>query len=512
MRRLYGIRSYGIRSYGMKSLTISAAFAFAAPILTGCGPNEYADSHDHNLEKGAQHSHKEHQGSNHAGDASISKAKPAQLDADLSPELKTLITSARSGQQGYEITRSLTTEVGPRLAGTPAEARARDWALSKFREIGLENVRVEPFNIQGWERGVETAQILSPYPQDLVITALGGSVATPPDGITAQVAYFESFEALESAPETGLEGKIVFISGRMEKAQNGAGYGPANKKRRSGATEAGKRGARAVIIRSVGTDSHRFPHTGQMRYEEGVTPIPIGALSAPDADQLERILEAGQEIDMKLTLTPRVTGEKISGNVIGEIIGTERPDEIVLISGHLDSWDLGTGAVDDGAGIGISAGAAQVILEAGLKPKRTIRVVAFGAEEVGLLGAFAYVDKHKAALGQHVLATESDFGAGQPYEVHQGVSSGHELIEQMAASMGLPYNAEQATNGGPDIGPLHQEGVPVMRFQQNGIDYFDLHHTPDDTFDKINPEDMAENVAAFAIMAWIAANTDVTFR
>jgi len=343
-----------------------------------------------------------------------SNEKDFKLDASLSPELKTLITTSRNGTHGYDITESLTTEVGPRLAGTPAEARARDWALAKFRAIGLENVRVEPFTIPGWVRGEETAQIIAPYPQDMVITSLGGSVATPAGGIEAPIAYFESFEALEQAPAGGLEDKIVFISGLMEKAHDGAGYGPANRKRRSGATEAGKRGALAVVIRSVGTDSHRFAHTGQMRYAEDVKPIPIGALSAPDADQLERILQSGETIEMKLTLTPRGTGDQISGNVIGEIVGTERPDEIVLISGHLDSWDLGTGAIDDGAGIGISAGAAQVIIEAGLKPKRTIRVVAFGAEEVGLLGGRAYVEQHKDELAKHMLATESDFGAGQP--------------------------------------------------------------------------------------------------
>ncbi len=440
------------------------------------------------------------------------QAKVASLNVDLSPELKTLITTSRDGTHGYDITESLTTEIGARLAGTPAEARARDWAIAKFKAIGLENVRVEPFSIPGWERGVETAQITAPYPQNMVITSLGGSVATPAQGIKAQVAYFESFEALEAAPAGGLEGKIVFISGLMKKAPDGAGYGPANRKRRSGATEAGKRGALAVVIRSVGTDSHRFPHTGQMRYAEDVKPIPIGALSAPDADQLERILQTGQKVEMNLTLTPRSTGVKPSGNVIGEIIGTESPDEIVLIGGHLDSWDLGTGAIDDGAGIGISAGAAQVILEAGLKPKRTIRVVAFGAEEVGLLGGRAYVEQHKAELDKHILATESDFGAGAPYEVHQGVGSGQDVIAQMAAAVGLPFKADIDTNGGPDIGPMHDEGVPVMRFQQNGIDYFDLHHTPDDTFDKIKPEDMAENVAAFATMAWIAANTDENFK
>jgi len=440
------------------------------------------------------------------------QAKVAPLKADLSPELKTLITESRTGTHGYDITESLTTEIGARLAGTPEEARARDWAVAKFKAIGLENVRVEPFTIPGWVRGVETAEILAPYPQNMVITSLGGSVATPAQGIKAKIAYFESFEALQNTPAGELDGKIVFISGLMERAHDGAGYGPANQKRRSGATEAGKRGALAVVIRSVGTDSHRFPHTGQMRYAPDVKPIPIGALSAPDADQLERILATGQEVEMKLTLTPRETGVKPSGNVIGEIVGTERPDEIVLIGGHLDSWDLGTGAIDDGAGIGISAGAAQVILEAGLKPKRTIRVVAFGAEEVGLLGGRAYAEQHKDELAKHMLATESDFGAGKPYEVYQGVGSGQDLIAQMAEAVGLPFVADKDTNGGPDIGPMHNEGVPVMRFQQDGIDYFDLHHTPDDTFDKIKPEDMAANVAAFATMAWMAANTDENFR
>ena len=491
------------RAFALQALALSASV-----FLWGCTGQETLEGA--NSDNASQTASKQITQAKSGGNKPSDKA--AVLGANLSPELRTLITEARRGTHGYDITESLTTEIGARLAGTAAEARARDWALSKFKAICLENVRVEAFTMQGWVRGVETAKILTPYPQDLYITSLGGAVATPPNGITGQVAYFESFEALEAAPAGGLDGKIVFISGLMEKAHDGAGYGPANKKRRSGATEAGKRGAAAVVIRSVGTDSHRFPHTGQMRYAEDVKPIPIGALSAPDADQLERILKAGQEVELSLTLTPKVTGEVISGNVIGEIIGTDSPDEIVLIGGHLDSWDLGTGAVDDGAGIGISAGAAQVIIEAGLKPKRTIRVVAFGAEEVGLIGAQAYVVRNKDELAKHVLATESDFGAGKPYEVQQGVVSGQALIKEMADAVGLPFNADRKTNGGPDIGPMHREGVPVMRFQQDGIDYFDLHHTPDDTFDKINAEDMAENVAAFATMAWIAANTDETFR
>lgn len=445
---------------------------------------------------------------------SVSETTEAVMSAaqnNASPEVKALIDAALKSPHAYNITRDLTTEIGPRLAGSDAEARARDWAVAKFKEIGLQNVRIEPFTISGWERGVETATVISPFPQDLYITALGGSVATPEEGIKANLVYFPTFEALASAPEGGLEGKIVFISGLMDKAPDGAGYGPANQKRRSGATEAGKRGAKAVIIRSVGTDSHRFPHTGQMRYAPDVTPIPIGALSAPDADQLERMFEKGEEVAVHLTLTPKAVGDLTSGNVVGEIIGTEKPEEIVLVSGHLDSWDLGTGALDDGAGIGISAGAAQVVLESGLKPKRTIRVVAFGAEEVGLLGGFAYVERHRDDLKNHVLATESDFGAGLVYEVQSGVKAGEDVLKAMADAMGLPMS-DKETTGGPDIIPMFNEGVPAMRFQQDGTDYFDYHHTPDDTFDKINPEEMAQNVAAFTTMIWLASEAETNFR
>ncbi|MFB9372859.1 M20/M25/M40 family metallo-hydrolase [Algimonas porphyrae] len=422
-----------------------------------------------------------------------------------------ILEQSRSGTQGYDIVEGLTTEVGERLAGTEAEARARDWTVAKFKEIGLENVRVEPFTIPGWERGVETAAIISPFPQEMLLTALGGSVATPAGGITSDIVYFPTFEDLEAAPMGGLDGKIVFISGRMEKAPDGAGYGPANRKRQSGATEAGKRGATAVVIRSVGTDSHRFPHTGQMRYADDVAPIPIAALSAPDADQLERILERGETVRMALNIQPRATGDMPSGNVIGEIVGSERPEEIVLIGAHLDSWDLGTGAIDDGAGVGITAGAAQILIEQGLRPKRTIRVVAFGAEEVGLLGGFAYRDRHADDLDKHVLATESDFGAEPPYEVLLGVTEGDAVIREVAAALNLPIGT-RGTNGGPDIGPMARRGVPTMRFQQDGTDYFDLHHTPDDTLDKIDPDDIAENVAAFALMAWRAANAETDFR
>jgi len=267
----------------------------------------------------------------------VSQAQDLFTFGKSNPEVERLQKLAMESSAAYDITESLTTEIGPRLAGSDAEARARDWAMAKMKALGFENVRNEPFTIKGWERGVETASIVSPYPQQLYITSLGGSVATPPEGIESDVVYFPTFKDLD------------------------------------------------------GTDSHRFPHTGQMRYADDVAPIPIAALSAPDADQLERTFKRGDKVRVKVTLTPKDVGELPSGNVIGEIIGSEKPEEIVLVSGHLDSWDLGTGALDDGAGIGISMGAMKVLLDSGLKPKRTLRVVAFGAEEVGLLGGYAYV-------------------------------------------------------------------------------------------------------------------------
>lgn len=433
---------------------------------------------------------------------------------NIDPNVKKLIDSSLKSTHAYDITRSLTTEIGPRLAGSEAEARARKWAEEKFLDLGFSNVKTEAFVIDAWERGIESAAIVSPYPQQLFVTSLGGSVATPDAGISAPVVFFESFDALKNAPEGGLDGKIAYITGKMEKARDGAGYGPANMKRRSGATEAAKRGAEAVLIRSVGTDSHRFPHTGQMRYGDEKK-IPIGAISAPDADQLDRIFASGKDVEISLTMTPREVGPKTSGNVVGEIVGSEKPDEIIVIGAHLDSWDLGTGAIDDGAGVGIVMGAAKVLMESGLQPKRTIRVVLFGAEEVGLLGARAYVEQHASELGKHFVATESDFGAERVYGFQAGKGEANiNLTKELAPhfkTLGIDF-IEGETTGGPDIIPMAALGVPAVRLNQDGTDYFDLHHTPDDTFDKIDPEAMAQNVAAYATFIWLASETEKNFR
>ena len=298
----------------------------------------------------------------------------------------------------------------------------------------------------------------------------------------------------------------------MTRTQGGSGYGIAVRKRSGAANEAGKRGAVAALIRSVGTDHHRFAHTGQMTYEEGVRKVPVAALSAPDADQLQRALEIGS-VRVKLDLHVEAKGRVESGNVIAEIPG--KSDEIVLIGAHLDSWDLGTGAVDDGAGVGITVGAAKLILDLNKTPKRTIRVVMFGSEEVGLVGARAYVAKHKDSLINHMVGAESDFGAGKIWRFETNFAPEKlylaDAIHKILEPLGIGRGHNNAS-GGPDIGPMREQGVPAVTLKQNGWDYFDYHHTADDTLDKVDPSDIAQNVAAYAAFTWIVANLEDDFR
>ena len=421
---------------------------------------------------------------------------------------------AMSGTRAWNIVESLTTEVGPRLAGSEAEARARDWAVENLTRYGFENVRVEPFMIEGWRRGAETAEVVSPFPQKLAITSLGNSVATPANGVEAEVVLFESLAALRAAPDDSLRGKIAYVGNATKRTQDGSSYGHFVRLRSAGAVEAGRRGAIATLIRSIGTDSHRMPHTGNMSYSSDVTPIPIAALSNPDADQLERMAQRGQRISIKLTLTPSYTGVVESGNVVAELPGSDLADELVIIGGHLDSWDLGTGAIDDGAGVAITMEVLRRIKEAGLKPRRTIRLVLWGSEEVGLLGGYAYADKHKDTLRNHVIATESDFGAGRICKITRNINEQAkpvaDKIAELVEPLGIAPGSNSARSSGPDLSPMNAQGFPGFRFVQDGSDYFDLHHTPDDTLDKIDPAAMDQNVAAYLVFVWMAANSNVS--
>ncbi len=434
---------------------------------------------------------------------------------------RVLAAKALASDLALEVVTSLTTQVGPRLAGTPAEARAREWGARTLRALGFANVRVEEFPISVWTRGEsvhEEVSIVSPYPQPLFASSLGGGAATPEDGLEAALVFFDSYDDFVRTDSASVAGRVVYINDRMTASRTGEGYGWANRKRRSAWHAAEDLGAAAVLIRSVGTDSHRFPHTGLIGLPEGRRPnIPVLAVSAPDADQLERIQRQGERISVRIDTPAGWRGEGVSGNVIGEIVGRERPEEIVIIGGHLDSWDLGTGALDDGAGIAITVAAARLISELPQPPKRTIRVVMFGAEEAGILGARAYATARQldGTLDQHVMGSESDFGARKVWRMRSDVGPDAlpavEAIAREMSRLGVIPGDNQG-NGGPDMIPLRVAGVPMMRLDQNGEDYFDYHHTPDDTVDKIDPEELAQNVAAWVVFAYLAAELDVDFR
>jgi hypothetical protein len=428
-----------------------------------------------------------------------------------------LRAQALAGSNAMAIVTSLTTEVGPRLAGSEAEARARVWALTTLTEKGFANVRNELFDMDAWERHEEGAEILAPYPQPLAVTALGGSVPTDENGLSAEVALFETLEDLKRAPESSLTGRIAYVGHAMQRTQDGSSYGYFNEARTAGPSVAAGKGAVGYLIRSVGTDSHRFPHTGSLRYQEEMPRIPALALSNPDADQLERIAADGETLSVRIKVDSSEVLAAQSGNVIAEVVGREAPDEIVVIGAHLDSWDLGTGAVDDGAGVGITMAALELIKDAGLAPRRTIRLVLWGAEEVGLLGANAYRDRHEASLGQHIIGSESDFGGGRVWKVtaDSQTEAGDALFAEIArllAPIGIAPGSDDLPGGGPDLYPLIAAGVPTLRLHQDGRDYFDLHHTADDTVDKLDAASLDQNTAAFAVFAWLVADSDISFR
>jgi hypothetical protein len=435
----------------------------------------------------------------------IAAAAPAlsQVEAPpprVPPQVERLRDAALGDDTAWNIVEGLTTEVGPRLAGTEAEARARDWSVRKLRALGFANIRVETFDMAVWVRGEEKAWITAPFPQPLVVSALGNSGATPPQGIEAELVGFDTIDQLIAAPDAAVRGKIVFVSHAMPRTQDGSGYGVFGRPRREGPSIASSKGALAIIIRSIGTDYHRNPHTGVMVFTDNASPIPAGALPLPDAEQLQRILKRGRPVRMRLVMTPRNIGTRQSGNVIGDVPGRDPDAAPVLVSCHLDSWDLGTGAVDDAAGCAIVAAAAKRIMDAG-RPLRTIRVVWFGAEEVGLFGGRDYRAHH--GKEPHYAIAESDFGAGRVWKVDSRLGKEREaearMLQQALVPLGIvPGALDQAE--GSDISVLLADGLPGVTLNQDGTHYFDLHHTPDDTLDKVDPAALRQNVAAWTTM------------
>jgi hypothetical protein len=432
-----------------------------------------------------------------------------------SSELSELSKSALNSNLAYDVVKSLTVEIGPRIAGSDGDKRAVIWAENKLTELGFDKVYKEPVRVRNWSRGLANAKVITPYPQSLVITALGGSIATPEGGLQTQVIMFDSLEALIQADAANVAGKIVFINKRMIRDRAGKGYGPVVAGRAKGAIEASKLGAAAVLIRSVGTDNSRFAHTGGMHYSDEVKRIPAGALSNADADNLEAMIQQRNSVELDVTMQAKEHGWQTSYNVIGEMTGTEKPDEIVLIAAHLDSWDEGTGALDDGAGVGIVSAAASLIKSITGSPKRTIRVILYAAEEPGLVGGRAYARKHKDELAKIIVAAESDFGAGKIYQLDtrfdESALVDTEELHAALATLGIEKGNNKA-GGGPDISMLPKQGVPVASLRQDGTYYFDYHHTPNDTLDKIDPADLAQNLAAYAVFTYFMANESIDPR
>jgi len=435
--------------------------------------------------------------------------------ASESERVESLRDQALESSLAFDLLESLTTEVGARMPGSPQDKLAVQWAQKKFAALGFDKVWTEPVKFNPWVRGEESARIISPFEQNLHITALGLSVATPIQGLKAQIVHYETVEKLVAAPAGSAAGKIVFISRKMQRHRDGKGYGPVVKARSIGAVEAAKKGAIALVIRSVGTDTHRLPHTGMLRYEDKVKKIPAGAISSPDADLLVRMLKRGKPVILKLKLLSQRLSEYTSHNVIAEMTGTSLPQEKIVIGGHLDSWDLGTGAVDDGAGVAITMAAAKLIGDSEQRPRRTIRVVLWANEEQGLIGAKAYARVHQGDLANHVVGAESDFGAGKIYGFASKVDPiNQKRVEQMARllkPLGVDYVGNNARPG-PDLIPMARLGMPVFSLKQDGSDYFDVHHTADDTLDKVKPENLAQNVAAYVVFAYLAANSEYKFQ
>jgi carboxypeptidase Q len=427
----------------------------------------------------------------------------------------------RGESVAWDVVSELTTRIGPRPAGSPAERAAAEWSAKKLKALGFENVRIESFPMTSWVRGTERVEITAPAPQPIVAAALGGSPPTPAGGLEAEVVLFPTFDDMKAAAPGSLSGKIVLVTRPMPATQDGSGYGVAGAARRDGPTEAARRGAIGYMLRSLATGGGRFAHAGAARYDGPRVAIPSFAISEPDSQQIERLVKLGEKVRIKLSSTASYVPNATSQNVIADIRGTERPNEVVLLGAHLDSWDQGTGAIDDAAGCAIIAGAAKLIAHAPRKPKRTIRVVFYGSEEVSQpgdipLGGRTYARDHGSEVGSHIIAGESDFGADRVYSVSlpQGAHAsafGVTLARVLAPISVVPSRVPPG-EGGADIAPLERIGVPVFVLNQDGTKYFDYHHTPNDTLDKVDPTALSQNVAAWVSLVWLAADSDVDFR
>jgi len=432
---------------------------------------------------------------------------------DFTPtELKSaeiLQARALASPEAYEIVESLTTDVGPRPAGSPGDRAAIAWALAMLRDRGFSNIHVQDVTVPHWVRGNADVAVTAPVAQPLVAVSLGGSVGIEGDGINGEAVLVTSLEDLAARSEATIRGRIVVISQRTDRTRDGSGYDRVSDVRRKGAVAAAARGASAVVIRSIGTDADRFAHTGSMRYDPNLPRIPAFAVSNPDADMLERLFASGKPVRLHLRSSAQPMETERSGNVIAEVRGTDLAEEIVLLAAHLDSWDLGVGALDDGAGVAIVMTAANLLRTIEPRPRRTIRVVLYANEEFGLSGGEAYA-RESSDLARHVLAMGADSGAGPVWRLDSGVPKRLEgFVDRLQGAihgLGVVVGANE-DHGVPDIEPLWKSGVPTLSPVLDVSRYFDVHHTANDTLAQVDAAALRQSVAVFAVCAYLAAMT-----
>ncbi len=450
------------------------------------------------------------------------KNTPAPFSPETLAELQKIQRAALESDYAYRQLSHLSNNIGPRLSGSPQAQKAVEYVADQMKRLGAD-VQLEKLMVPHWVRGEETAALVEytgqapNTPQKVVLTALGGSVATPSEGLTAEVIVVKNFDELAPLGRERVAGKIVLFNARFDKQMAAQGfameaYGQAVIYRAAGPSEAARLGAIAALVRSVGGADYRLPHTGALRYAEGAPKIPAAAVTSEDADLIARLTSEGK-VRIHITLTPQTLPDAPSYNVIADFKGTDHPEQLVIVSGHLDSWDLGTGAIDDGAGVVIAMQTIQLLKQLGLRPKRTIRLIAWMNEENGVVGARTYAQDHASDIVNHIAAIESDHGAGHPLGF---VATGDAGILPMLAQVSSVLEPSGATLmklgecEQTDISPLSAAGVPAFGLWQDGRTYFNYHHTAADTFDKVETHALAENAAAMAVLAYALANLQQT--
>ena len=447
-------------------------------------------------------------------------ASPSIFSPQTIADLKRLRDAALKSDYAWRQTAYLSNNIGPRLSGSAQVRKAEEYVAAELKKLGLD-VRLEKVMVPHWVRGEETAALVQ-WPgqapdttQKIVFTALGGSVATPPEGITAEVVVVNNFDELQSLGREKVAGKIVVFNHHYDKAMAAQGragdaYGLAVVYRSNAPSAAARLGAVATLIRSVGSADFRLPHTGQTRYADDAPKFPAGALAAEDADLLANLVPQGP-VRMRLVMTPQTHPDTEGFNVIGDLKGSTNPEQIVIVSGHLDSWDLGTGAIDDASGVACAMQVANIIKQLKLTPRRTIRVVAWANEENGLRGARGYAEAHAAEMQNHVGAIEMDGGPGHPAGINiSGKTELKELLKPVATVLQeIGAGALDFVQGaGADIGQVEKAGVPGFSPMSDSRTYFHYHHTEADTLDKIVPRELAENAAVLTVLSYALANSE----